>query len=180
MSDLFSEAATYSAIAAAFSAVAAIASYQVNRKSLSAKLTDRLYDFDKLIMGNAKEFAEFLAKASRPQANYFETTTTPTCDYVKLKAFTYYYLNLFDEIYSAYGTRLFISDDTWDAWQHYIFERIKHPLVKELLLKECHLEIQNGKLVKMECGPSVFTKRYIDFLIDNFNKWKGSCDPKFW
>ncbi len=177
--NLLSEPATYSAIAAAFSAMAAIASYQVNRKSLSSKLTDRLYDFDKLIMGNAADFEAFLKLTTRPVADYFATTPL-SVNVVKLKSFAYYYLNLFDEIFAAYGSRSPRLDDTWKAWQYYIFERIRHPLVKELLLQECHLTIVNGQLTKVGDGPSVFTDAFIRFLMDNYKHWEGPCDQHFW
>jgi hypothetical protein len=177
---LLGEPATYSAIAAAFSAAAAIFSYGINRKSLSSKLTDRLYEFDKLILGNASTFEKFLNETNRPTANYFETTPIGA-DHVPLKAFAYFYLNLFDEIFAAYGTRLPFANDTWKAWQHYMFERVRHPLVRELLLAECHLKInEKGQLVEYGDGPSVFTDRFIKFIVRNYEKWKGPCHQSFW
>ncbi|GEM_PF-2811414 len=175
---LLSEPATYSAIAAGFSAVAAFASYHVNRQSLSSKLTDRLYELDKLIMSNAKSFAKFVKQSGRRRTDYFFSPRTPkTEEYHQLKAFAYYYLNLFDEIFDAYGSQWRLADDVWRAWQHYIFDRLKHPLIKELVFKECGLEMIRGKLVRKGNGSSVFTEGFINFLLKNQDRWKGPCAP---
>jgi len=177
---LIANPATYSAIAAAISAAAAFSSYWINRSSLASKLTDRLYDFDKWILGNPCEFKKFIAQATREKADYFAASAPEDEDHIRLKALAYYYLNLFDEIFEAYGRRR-AANDTWKAWQHYMFERMKHPLVKEMLLKECHLLIQDGRPIQVHSdGAGVFSARFVEFLVKNYDNWKGPCSPRFW
>ncbi len=179
MNDIFSTPAFWSALFALASAIAAGFSYSVNRRSLTSKLMDRLYDLDKLILTNPKQYYLFIEQSHRPTLDYFATgyPQNGACpdDYFKIKGIVYFYLNLFDEIFNTYGNSFAVdTQQIWASWQHWIFERLKHPLIKELALKRCALQEEHGVLRKT--GPSVFTDRFVDFISENYEKWRGQCD----
>ncbi|BCT68731.1 hypothetical protein [Nitrosospira sp. NRS527] len=177
---LISEPSTYSAIAAMFSAIAAFFSYRINKKSLSSKFNDRFYDINKLIVSNPNVYEAFLKQADRSKADYFETTPVDTL-HVQLKSLVYFYLNLFEEMLHVHETKLPFMNGTWKAWQHYIFKRLKHPLIKEVVLAECNLRInEQGKLEKFGAGASIFNDSLILFLVTNYEKWSGPADKRVW
>jgi hypothetical protein len=82
---------TYAAIAALISALAPFLSYWINRTTLSAKLSDRIYDLDKLIMDNAACFAAFVDQTSRPQPDYFASAASREKKHHQLRVFAYYF-----------------------------------------------------------------------------------------
>jgi hypothetical protein len=180
METIFSQPAVWSAFFAAVSATAAWFSYYVNRHNLAAKLMDRLYDLDKMIIASPEVFATFVQLANHPTDDYFAakrpgtTETEKQKTYYKLKAFAYFYVNLFDEIFAAYGGRP-DGDNTWDAWRNYMFARLKHPLVRELVMKGAGLAMEHEVLVQR--GASVHGKGFIAFLCSNYHHWSGKCDP---
>lgn len=179
MNEIFSTPAFWSALFALASAIAAGFSYSVNRRSLASKLMDRLYDLDKLILSNPKQYYLFTEQWNRSTLDYFATDYPQkgVCpdDYFKIKGIVYFYLNLFDEIFNTYGNSFAVDTQLiWASWQNWIFERLKHPLIKELALKRCSLQDVNGVLRKT--GPSVFTERFVDFISENYDKWRGPCD----
>lgn len=167
----------FSALFALLSVIAAAAAYVVNRRTLVAKLFDRLYDLDKLILSNAGAFQAFAEQATRPHDDYFRTSKRDEV-YYKMKAITYFYLNLFDEIHAVYGGSSGInSTDAWESWKVYMFERLKHPLIRELIVKECAIVMENGRPVTN--GSGSFTNAFAQFLCVNHEKWSGKCDPDY-
>lgn len=178
---IISEPATYSAIAAIFSAIAAIFSYSINRKSLSSKISDRLYEINKLIMSNPEVFNAFVTEAHRLKEDYFEITSEKDRLHVQLKSLVYFYLNLFEEMFIVYETKLPFVDHTWKALQHYIFKRLRHPLIKEVVLAECNFTIDGqGGLVRISKESCIFDERFISFLEKNYEKWRNVGSKRVW
>lgn len=168
-------AAGFSAIFAGGALAGAVATYFLNHRTYVAKLFDRLYELDKLILGHPGAFLRFAQESTRPTDDYFQATE-PSEEYYKLKAFAYFYLNLFDEIYGAYGFWHAQTNEAWMAWQNYMFERLRHPLIRELLMQECSLRIEGGRVCRD--GPAAFTDGFASFLCDQHEKWRGPCGPR--
>jgi hypothetical protein len=102
------------------------------------KLTDRLYELDKLIIQNPR-LQELLFQNVNFSGQYFHPDTPHTPEYFQLKTFIYYYLNFFDEIFtSAADNSHLIKRFELADWQTYIFAKMRHPLFKELFEKESH------------------------------------------
>ena len=200
--DISAVVAVLGACIAAISAYMATQSSRTARRAFGAKLTDRLYELDKLIMTYPREYALYARLSARATADYFATTLPrlqpepagaavgrvnqaaqemgvpestegkPSIEqFYRLKAFAYFYLNLFDEIHWAYGDG---EDTAWPAWREYMFARIAHPLVKEVLSDECGRGVDG----KLKVGaPSAFRADFVDFLNQHIAEWKDRSPP---
>jgi hypothetical protein len=118
-----------------------------------------------------------MEQATRPDTDFFRTSARDET-YYRVKAFTYFYLNLFDEIYAAYGRTRHDFDGTWAAWENYIFARMSHPLLKEVVARECALTARGTTVVPER--SSVFTAGFVRFLCHHYERWSGPCDPDAW
>jgi len=174
------DAPVFSAAFAAVSAVAALFSYFIsrrnlaeNRRNLAAKLTDRLYDLDKMILDKACKYKGFMDEAVRELDNYFEVTS-PSQTYYEYKAFAHFHLNLFDEIFGAYGSRSADFDAEWRAWRNYIFAGMKHSLIRETLLSTGGIGLYKERYVCR--GSGIFDDRFVEFLCHNQEQWKDDFE----
>jgi hypothetical protein len=140
--------------------------------NLAAKFMDRLYELDKLILTNSKTYKTFVNAKSWHEIPDEETGTDQASERFKVKAFAYFYLNLFDEIYAAYGIRHkdLHPSPTWQAWRNFILERAKHPLLSALIEREC---VRSGDNRLRRKDSSVFNPSLLDFLCDSQTEWYG-------
>jgi hypothetical protein len=96
------------------------------------KMTDRLIEIDKILLDHPELQMTLERESGRKTADYFASAKHEQ-DFVRLKAFLYANLNVFDEIISIAfrgpGIKRVIE---FDAWQHYIIRRLRHPLFREL------------------------------------------------
>jgi len=161
-----------SALFALISAIAATVSYRVHRTNLAAKFMDRLYELDKLILANADPYRAFVYARSWDDLPHSPTDDNAATLRLKVKAFAYYYVNLFDEIFAAYGTRHndLQPSPTWHAWRNFILARARHPLLSALIETECVVG-ENRRLRPKH--SSVFNPALLDFLCDSQEEWRG-------
>lgn len=158
-----------SALFACVSTIAAIVSFRVHRMSLAAKFMDRLYELDKLILANSGTYKTFVGATSWDKIRGLTGCYVTESEHFKVKAFAYFYINLFDEIYTAYGYPYKDLDagSTWKAWRHFILQRVRHPLLSALIEREC--TSLNGRLRKNDV--SVLNPRLLDFLCNSQAEW---------
>lgn len=96
------------------------------------KMTDRLIEIDKMLFDYPEIQITLERESGRTTANYFACARHDE-DFVKLKAFLYANLNVFDEIISIAFRGLGIkSVIEFAAWKNYIILRMRHPLFREL------------------------------------------------
>lgn len=94
------------------------------------KMTDRLIEIDKILYPGIQITLE--RESARTTADYFACAKHDE-DFVRLKAFLYANLNVFDEIVSIAFRGLGIKPVIeFEAWKNYIILRMRHPLFREL------------------------------------------------
>ena len=101
------------------------------------KLTERLYDFDKLLVQNPAP-QEQLEKLRHVKLPYFYAPDRAhDADYVRLKSYVYMHLNFFDEIVlTIYDKGRIETVTEFDDWKTYIIARMRHPLFQEVFDRE--------------------------------------------
>lgn len=154
--------------------------YGLTRRTLMAKLNDRLFDLDKLILGNASAFATFWGQGDRERDDYFATAFAagaPTEDVIKHRTIAFYYLNLFEEMYLAHHMFGIESQD-WSARERYLCERLKHPLIRETLLTSAGITRDRSVLVASDTGQ--YSRAFIAYLCANERKWTGPRNRGRW
>jgi hypothetical protein len=168
-----------SALLSAVSACAAWFAFSVNRRSLTAKFMDRLFELDKLILAHPKSFGVFMHAQGWDDAAFGDASAR--CDeYYRAKAFTYFYLNLFEEIHAALdGPRLWPSAQ-WQAWRAYIHSRVRHPLVTATIEAQCLLADDGGRLrLRPRSDEPALSRRFLVFLADTQAAWwRQPFDPQ--
>ena len=116
----------------------------------SAKLWDRVYELDKLVLTYSDIFTVFMEQASRKTPYFYAdpTDVKRDADYYKLKAMVYFHLNVFEEIYlTTEGSVWIFNQFEREGRDKYIFRKMRHPLVREIFLKEAK-EIYPGKFTE--------------------------------
>jgi hypothetical protein len=138
--------ATLLGVAVASLAVAlAFLTYVLSRALLpltpTAKLWDRMYEIDKLAISNPKVLRLFVEQVERKTPYFYAPSSEVprNDDYYQLKTFVYFHLNVFEEMYqttrrSSWVAKQFESE----GWDQYIFEKLRHPLMKEVFNREAH------------------------------------------
>ena len=139
-----------SSVVAISAAGVAMFSYLLNRKlqplAPAAKLMDRLYELDKLILQYPEVMAAFMKETQRKDAFFYEPEAIVPRDpmYFRLKAFTYYWLNYFEEIYLALQDKSVSKQIEGEGWLDYIQQKMRHPLLREVFDREAD-RIYKGK-----------------------------------
>jgi hypothetical protein len=130
----------------------------------SAKLWDRVYELDKLVLAYPKPFARFMQEVARPNAFFYaDSTTVPRNDeYYQLKAMVYFHLNVFEEIYlTTESSKAIAKQFEREGWDEYIFRKMRHPLVREVFDRE---------------ADQIFTGKFRDFIRANRQRIEGPAD----
>jgi hypothetical protein len=151
-------------------------SYYINHRSLKAKLTDRLYEFNKLQLSHPEAFAGFWQHANRTRDDYFSSAfkdldTKKDKSLFEYRAIAHYYLNMFEEMYFAHRTldRQEPCSSDWHAWREYIFGRLRHPLIRETICTVGDIKKSSSGLTAGNKGE--FSKEFIEFLCANGSHW---------
>jgi hypothetical protein len=155
-------------------------SYGITRRTLMAKVNDRLFDLDKLILANAASFAAFWALGDREDDAYFATalrTKPVSAEVITQRAFAFYYLNVFEEMYLAHHILPFqlTPPREWKTRESYIFERLKHPLIRETLMLSAGIKRDRAGLLASDIGH--YNKAFVDHLCANEARWQGPRNP---
>jgi len=119
----------------------------------SAKLWDRVYELDKLVLTYPEPFSRFMEQVSRTSAFFYADSSIVPRDaqYYQLKAIVYFYLDVFEEIYlTTERSRVIAKQFEQEGWNKYIFRKMRHPLVREIFDKEAD-QIYSGKFNKFIC-----------------------------
>jgi hypothetical protein len=135
---------------AALAAALGLLSYVLSRALLpltpTAKLWDRMYEVDKLAISNPKVLRLFMEQVERKTLYFYAppTEVPRNDDYYQLKTFVYFHLSVFEEMYqttrrSSWVAKQFESE----GWDQYIFEKLRHPLMKEVFDREA-LRLYSG------------------------------------
>jgi len=105
----------------------------------TAKLWDRMYEIDKLAISNPKMLRLLMEQVERKTSYFYAPSAEVprSDDYYQLKTFVYFQLSVFEEMYqttrrSSWVAKQFESE----GWDQYIFEKLRHPLLKEVLDRE--------------------------------------------
>jgi len=128
---------------AALAAALGLLTYVLSRALLpltpTAKLWDRMYEIDKLAISNPKMLRLLMEQVERKTSYFYAPPAeVPRCDdYYQLKTFVYFHLSVFEEMYqttrrSSWVAKQFESE----GWDQYIFEKLRHPLLKEVFDRE--------------------------------------------
>jgi hypothetical protein len=122
--------------AAWYSNKSAAKSEQQSNRNLIAQITQRLYDFDHLIIAHP-ELQRFLYEQHERTTAYFSEDTYHDEFYFQLKSLIYAHFNFFDEILCLTSDDKILSDASEIGdWKEFIKRKMKHPLFRELFLKE--------------------------------------------
>ena len=128
----------------------------------TSRLTDRLYELDKLTM-QYPEVQKTLHETISNKTPYFTSETAHTSDYFRLKTFIYYHLNFYDEIFTIASTDKYLGKQMeLDDWKIYICKKMRHPLFKEVFKKE----------------SSIFGERFRNFIRENEQKLEEAPVPE--
>ena len=121
-------------VAGGFALVAFLGTRRYYQASLSAKLHDRLFELNKLTVEHADVAADFESMRMRqtPYFAYPASSGEAGKRYQQLRAYTYFRLNLYEEVFVATQGLFVRFSGRGDAWGKYLRDRMAHALVREL------------------------------------------------
>lgn len=160
-----------SAVAALASAATAGITYLLNRQvnplAVSAKLMDRLYELNRLVLQYPEEFAVFIGHANRATPYFYAAPSEIPRDraYYRVRAFTYFHLDFFEEIFLASKSRAIRRSFDSENWFEYIDQRMRHRLLQEIFKREA------GRSYKGEFSAYVNSK---------WPEYQQRSDPDAW
>ena len=145
-------------IALGLSGVAFFSTRQNFHRDTNHRLTDRVYEINKLII-EKPEITKFLFEKSFHTGLYFVTETPHDLMYFQAKAWIYFHLDFFDEICSvATGDTKLEQAIEFDSWKDWIIEKMKHPLYREIYERESKMWGENFKKFLQENLPGSLDK----------------------
>ncbi len=116
----------------------------------SAKLWDRVYELDKLVLAYPEIFVLIMKELHRTTPFFYADPPVPRdkC-YYQMKAMVYFHLNVFEEIFlTTEGAGGWIARQFERAgWDEYIFRKMRHPLIREVFDREAE-QIYPGNFTK--------------------------------
>jgi hypothetical protein len=128
---------------AALAAALGLLSYVLSRALLpltpTAKLWDRMYEIDKLAIANPKVLRLFMKQVERKTPYFYAPPlkVPRDDDYYQLKTFVYFHLSVFEEMYQTTRRSRWVAKQfESEGWDQYIFEKLRHPLMKEVFDRE--------------------------------------------
>ena len=113
----------------------------------TAKLWDRMYEADKLAMAYPKVVRLYMEQVDRKSPYFYapESEVPRIDDYYQLKTFIYFHLNMFEEMFQTTRRSSWVSKQfESEGWDKYIFEKLRHLLMKEVFDRESEL-LYSGK-----------------------------------
>jgi len=108
----------------------------------TARLWDRMYEADKLAMAYPKVLRSYMGQVDRKSPYFYasESDVPRTDEYYQLKTFVYFHLSMFEEIFQTTRRSSWVSKQfESEGWDKYIFEKLRHPLMKEVFDREHEL-----------------------------------------
>jgi hypothetical protein len=98
-----------------------------------------MYEADKLAMAYPDTVRLYMEQVNRKGPYFYAPTSevARTKEYYQLKTYVYFHLSMFEEMFqttrrSSWVAKQFESQD----WDQYIFEKLRHPLMKEVFDRE--------------------------------------------
>lgn len=116
-------------------AALAVARWYYNR-TLIGKLNDRLFELNKLGVQYPKTARLFFEQANRSQPFFGSAEVDRNDDFYALRAYALFRLNVYEDAFFATQGLWASSTDEGRAWQHYIVQGCRHPLVAEMFAAE--------------------------------------------
>lgn len=113
----------------------------------SAKLWDRAYELEKLVLTYPDVFARYMQEINRTTPYFYadQTSVKRDKDFYQLKSFVYFHLSVFEEIYQSTSRSGWVAKQfESEGWNEYIFRKMRHPLMREVFDKESK-QIYSGK-----------------------------------
>lgn len=160
-----------SSIVAIAAAVVATFSYLLNRKlqplAPAAKLMDRLYELDKLILQYPEVMAVFMQQTKRTDAFFYapETVVPRDAMYFRLKAFTYFWMNFVEEVFLALQDKAVSDQIEGEGWLDYIVQKMRHPLLREVFDRE---------------ADRIYKGKFADYIRSKSAEINQPCDSATW
>lgn len=162
---------TVSAAVATIAAAATVFTYFLNRKlqpyAPAAKLMDRMYELNKLVLQYPAEFAAFMKEATRKDAYFYapESVVARDATYFRLKSFAYFHLDFFEEVYLAIQDKSVSEQFEGEQWMDYILQKMRHPLLREVFHQE---------------ADRIYKGAFADYIRSKANEISQPCDPMTW
>ena len=152
-------------IVAVIALVTAFWTYWITRDHLLLervhRLSDRLYEFDRIIMQFPELQCLLYQEAQRNQP-YFAKETEHNDLYFRVKTLVYTQINLWDEIFCVVeGNKRLEKTFEFEDWKSYILKKMRHPLFRELFNRE----------------SSIWGKKFQAFIESNRSKLLEPADP---
>lgn len=165
--DVLSLSVVVSVVAAVISAYSYLLNRKLQRLSTYAKLMDRLYELDKLILQYPEVMAVFIKEAKRTDAFFYAPESVVPRDvmYVKLKAFAYFILNWHEEIFLILQHKSYSAEIQGQLWLDCIIQRMSHPLLREVFNKE---------------ADRIYTTKFANYIRSRAKEIHQPCDPDIW
>ncbi|MCB0510052.1 MAG: hypothetical protein H6579_01940 [Chitinophagales bacterium] len=97
-------------------------------------ITDRLYELDRLALDNPDLELRLAELANRDSKEYFfSEVNVLNKDFIKLKLYIHYHINVMDEIVNVFEDNKNIRHSLeYGSWKLYILLTMKHPLFQEV------------------------------------------------
>jgi hypothetical protein len=128
------------------------------------KLTDRLYEIDKMVLGSPA-LQKFIYDHNNAKPGFFSSDTPHDELYFQVKTFIYYQLNCMDEMFcTVEGNKALEKAFEFNDWKEYIIRKLRHPLLKELFTRE----------------RSSWGKKFQDFFDKNLSRINEAYDPEMY
>jgi hypothetical protein len=142
--------------------------FRINKKhqliGIAAKLKDRIYDLDKLILQYPAAWDKLSNESSRTTPFFYADIKDVPRDimFYQLKGITYFYLNLFSEVQNAIDVGAISSQQEIKEWTSYVIERMRHPLLQEIFTQQ---------------ASKIYSRDFITFIKNQKSEIEKPCDP---
>jgi len=124
-------------------------------RTLIGKLNDRLFELNKLGVQYPKVARLFFAQASRSRPYFRRLEEEKDDDFHAVRSYALFRLNVYEEAFFATQGLFASSTDEGRAWQNYIADGCRHPLVAEVFeMERAHLGPRFGAFISAGTLPN--------------------------
>jgi len=143
------------AVAACIALVTLIVARWYYVRTLIGKLNDRLFELNKLGVQYPKIAKLFFAQASRSRPYFKRLEEEKDDDFYAVRSYALFRLNVYEEAFFATQGLFASSTDEGRAWQNYIADGCRHPLVAEVFeMERAHLGPRFGAFISAGTLPN--------------------------
>lgn len=152
----------FSLLALVISGITFFSTRQYFHREVNHRLTDRIYELNKLIIENPS-ITKFMYEKSFHIGQYFVATSPHDDLYFQAKAWIYFHIDYFDEVFSIVsGDAKLKQAIEFEDWKSWIIKKMRHPLYKEIYERE----------------SSMWGNKFRDFIHENHDKLREPPDPE--